>query len=112
LFGLGLSGKQVSRWGKAILQAVEKGQAAPIVKPQRVKRPNDAFLSRLDALKNWRKTAARKMKVESDVILPRQLMEAIAESGPRNTTELSELLSGSVWRMERFGQQILKTVKG
>ena len=95
-----------------ILEAVEKGEKAPIVKPQQPERPDDAFLSRLDALKIWRKNAARKMQVESDVILPRQLMEMIAESGPRSIPELSDLLAGSPWRMARFGPQILKAVKG
>ena len=52
------------------------------------------------------------MKVESDVILPRQLMEMIAESAPRSMPELSKLLAGSPWRMARFGAQILNTVKG
>ena len=112
LFGLGLSHKQVKRWGQEILEAVEKGEKAPIVKPQQAERPNEAFLSRLDALKTWRKLQARKMKVESDVILPRQLMEMIAESGPRSIPELSELLSDSPWRMARFGPQILKAVEG
>ena len=112
LFGLGLSHKQVKRWGKDVLGAVEKGQKAPIVKPQQPERPDEAYLSRLDALKTWRKNAARKMKVESDVILPRQLMEMIAENAPRSMPELSELLAGSPWRMARFGPQILKTVKG
>jgi len=112
LFGLGLSHKQVKLWGKDVLQAVERGQTAPVVKPQQPERPDDAFLSRLDALKTWRKNAARKMKVESDVVLPRQLMETIAENAPRNIPELSDLLSGSAWRMARFGPQILKAVKG
>jgi len=112
LFGLGLSHKQVKHWGKDILRAVEQGEKAPIVKPQQPERPDEAYLSRLDALKNWRKNEARKMKVESDVILPRQLMEMIAESGPCSIPELSELLSGSSWRMARFGPQILKVVKG
>jgi ribonuclease D len=112
LFGLGLSSRQVSRWGKAVLQAVEKGQTAPLVKPQQPERPDDAYLSRLDALKTWRKNAARKIHVESDVVLPRQLMEMIAENGPRTIPELSDLLSGSAWRMARFGPQILKVVKG
>ena len=112
LFGLGLSNRQGMRWGKAILQAVEKGQTAPIVKPQQSKRPDDAYLFRLDALKTWRKYTARKMHVESDVVLPRPLMELIAEKGPRSIPELSELLSGSAWRMARFGPQILKAVKG
>ena len=112
LFGLGLSNRQVMRWGKAILQAVEKGQTAPLVKPQQPERPDDAFLFRLDALKTWRKNAARKMQVESDVVLPRQLMEMIAANGPRSIPELSDLLSGSPWRMTHFGPQILKVVKG
>ena len=112
LFGLGLSHKQVKRWGKDVLQAVEKGQSAPIVKPQQPERPDEAYLSRLDALKTWRKLQARKIKVESDVILPRQLMEMIAESAPGSVPELSELLASSPWRMARFGPQILKTVKG
>jgi ribonuclease D len=112
LFGLGLSTRQVMRWGKSILRAVEKGQAAPLIKPQQPGRPDEAFLSRLDALKTWRKSAARKMQVESDVVLPRQLMESIAERAPRSIPELSGLLSDSPWRMARFGPQILKVVKG
>lgn len=112
LYGLGLSTRQVMRWGKAILQAVKKGQEAPIVKPHQPERPDDAFLSRLDALKTWRKNTARQMQVESDVVLPRQLMELIAERAPRSIPELSELLSDSPWRMARFGPQILNTVKG
>ena len=112
LLGLGLSHRQVDRWGKAVLQAVEQGENAPLVKPHQPERPNEAFLSRLDALKTWRKHTARKMKVESDVVLPRQLMESIAEHAPHDIPELSKLLSESSWRMARFGPQILKVVKG
>jgi ribonuclease D len=112
LLGLGLSHRQVKRWGKAVLHAVEQGEKAPLVKPQQPERPDEAFLSRLDALKNWRKHAARKIKVESDVVLPRPLMEMIAEEGPSSIPELSKLLSESPWRMARYGPQILKAVKG
>jgi ribonuclease D len=112
LFGLGLSSRQVMRWGKAVLQAVEKGQAAPLAKPQQHERPDDAFLSRLEALKTWRKDTARQLGVESDVVLPRQLMELVADRAPRSMTELSDLLASSPWRMARFGPQILKIVKG
>jgi ribonuclease D len=112
LFGLGLSNRQVMRWGRAILDAVERGQVAPLVKPQQHERPDDAFLSRLDALKNWRKETARQMGVESDVVLPRQLLELVAYHAPRSMTELSDLLEGSPWRMARFGPQILKVLKG
>jgi ribonuclease D len=112
LFGLGLSNRQVLRWGRSILQAVEKGQVAPLIKPQQPERPDEAFLSRLEALKSWRKETGRQMGVESDVVLPRQLMELIAENAPRSMEELSGLLASSPWRMGRFGPQILKVVKG
>jgi ribonuclease D len=112
LFGLGLSNRQVVRWGKAVLQAVERGQEAPIVRPQQPERPDDAFLSRLDALKTWRKNTARQMQVESDVVLPRSLMETVAACAPGSITELSGLLANSPWRMTHFGSQILKVVKG
>ena len=112
LYGLGLSSKQVERWGRAILQAVEKGQTAPLAKPQQPDRPDEAFLSRLEALKNWRKNTARQMGVESDVVLPRQLMELIADRAPRSMAELSDMLAGSPWRMDRFGPQILNVIKG
>lgn len=112
LYGLGLSSRQVTRWGKAILQAVQQGQEAPIVKPQQPERPDEAFLARLDALKTWRKNTARQMGVESDVVLPRPLMEGIADRAPQSMAELSGLLEGSPWRMARFGPQILKVVKG
>lgn len=112
LLGLGLSYRQVSRWGRAVLEAVQRGQAAPLVWPQQAERPSEAYLSRLEALKGWRKSAARKMGVESDVILPRSLMEALAEVGPRDMTKLADLLAGSSWRMAHFGPQILKVIKG
>ncbi len=112
LLGLGLSSRQVMRWGKAVLRAVEKGQSASLVKLQQAERPDEAYLSRLDSLKTWRKSAARKMQVESDVVLPRQLMEMIAVNAPNSMPELSNLLASSPWRMARFGPQILNVVKG
>ncbi|MFZ5908634.1 MAG: ribonuclease D [Chloroflexota bacterium] len=112
LLGLGLSYRQVSRWGRAILEAVQRGQEAPLVRPQQAERPDEAYLSRLEALKGWRKSAARKMGVESDVVLPRTLMESLAEAGPRDMTKLADLLAGSSWRMAHFGPQILKVMKG
>lgn len=112
LLDLGLSSKQVKRWGKSLIQAVKEGQTMPIVKPQQTKRPNDAFLSRLDTLKMWRKNTARQMKVESDVVMPRQLLERIAEIAPSNIPDLTEILAETPWRLARYGSQILSAVNG
>jgi ribonuclease D len=112
LLGLGMSHRQVQNWGREILQSVAQGQAAPLVKPQQVKRPNDAFLLRLEALKDWRKKVARGMRVESDVVLPRVIMEKLAEEEPDNLKQLGDLMAESPWRFARFGPQILKVMKG
>lgn len=112
LLGLGLSHRQVSQWGRELLRAVAQGQdAAPVtVSPPR--RPEEDFLARLEALKDWRKRAARVMGVESDVALPRPLMERLAEGAPQNLPELEAALAESPWRLARFGPQILKALKG
>jgi ribonuclease D len=112
LLGAGLSHKQVQNWGRELLQAVVQGQGASLVKVGPVNRPDEAFLYRLEALKQWRKKVAREMGVESDVVLPRSLMEKLAEAAPRNITQVSELMVESPWRMERFGPQLLGVVKG
>jgi ribonuclease D len=112
LLGVGLSQKQVGNWGKELLGAVVQGQEAPLVTVGPIKRPDEAFLYRLEALKQWRKMAAREMRVESDVVLPRSLMEKLAEAAPQNMNQLSELMVESPWRLGSFGPQILQALKG
>jgi ribonuclease D len=112
LLGAGLSQKQVGNWGKELLGAVNQGREAPQVKLGPFKRPDEAFLYRLEALKQWRKKVAREMSVESDVVLPRSLMEKLAEAAPQKMNQLSELLAESPWRFGRFGPQILMALKG
>ncbi|MCF6278443.1 MAG: ribonuclease D, partial [Anaerolineales bacterium] len=66
----GLSQRQIDRFGRALLTAVRRGLQAPLVKRQQTQRPSDAFLLRLDALRNGRKLTASRRGDESDVILP------------------------------------------
>ncbi len=106
---LGLTARQVQNWSGPILQAVARGVSSPLVKRSRPPRPDDAYLKRLEKLKDWRKKAAAKMDVESDVVLPRPLLLALAEKGPR---ELGTVLQPSPWRLEHFGDQILKVLGG
>jgi ribonuclease D len=71
--------------------------------------PDEGYLKRLDKLKNWRKKAAAEMKVESDIVLPRSLLLALAESGP---AEMDAVMRSSPWRLEHFGPQILHVLGG
>ena len=109
LADIGLTSRQMQNWSEAILTAVAAGAKAPLVKGRALPRPNEAYLKRLDRLKDWRKKAAARMDVESDVVLPRQLMLALAEQGP---AELGSILGVSPWRLQHFGDDIRKVLGG
>ena len=107
----GMTPGQIERHGKALLSAVQRGlQGAPI-KPPRSPRPSEAFLERLEALRNWRKTTAQELGMKSDIVLPRDLLIRLAEQNPRDPQALQEILSEVPWRMEHFGGLILGVLR-
>jgi ribonuclease D len=112
LHGLpGMSPKQIKRHGGPLLQAVQRGQRASPIRLSRPPRANDAYLARLDALRQWRKAAAQDMGVESDVVLPKDLMYALAEKNPRKPQDLAEVLFHAPWRLEHFGLDLARILR-
>ncbi len=107
----GMTNHQVSRHGKAILQAVQRGLQAEPIRPPRNIRPDERFLARLEALKQWRKQKAHQLEVESDIILPRDLLHRLAAKNPQNSQVLSDCMADVPWRRERYGEEILKALK-
>ena len=78
----GMSPKILQRHGERLLNAIKNGQSAdPIFKPRRPRLDAD-YLQRMDKLKVWRKDTAKELKVESDIVLPKDLMESIAYHNP------------------------------
>ena len=65
----------------------------------------------MDILKEWRKKTARQMGVESDVVLPRSVLEKIAFTPPTSRADLDILLGEFPWRREKFGNQIWKILQ-
>jgi ribonuclease D len=110
LAAIKLSDRQLQRFGKFMLEAVERGLTAPLVQPTELERMPEAMLNRIQRLKNWRKTKAEEMGVESDVILPRVFMHALAEQNPRSPQAIEQTLAGSPWRLEHFGAEIMQTL--
>jgi ribonuclease D len=104
----GMTQGQIYRHGQRLLEAVTRGSKAEPVFPPRSPRPNEQVLERLDLLKRWRKEVGLQMGVKSDVILPRDVLQALAETNPRSPEELADLMKEVPWRLERFGGQILK----
>ncbi len=107
----GMTQHLLNRHGKALLQAVERGiQAAPVHRPHNA-RPDERFLGRLEALKLWRKRKAQELGVESDVILPRDLLHRLAAQNPQGEQALVECLQDVPWRQQRFGGEILRVIR-
>jgi ribonuclease D len=107
----GMTYPQMRRHGWQILHAVQRGLAAEPLYPARTVRPDDRYLARLDALRNWRKETARDLGVESDVVLPRDMMHALAELDPNQPEALEEVLQKAPRRMERYGEQIRRVLR-
>ncbi|MEZ0396438.1 MAG: HRDC domain-containing protein [Anaerolineales bacterium] len=108
---LGLTGHQIHAYGRDLLAAVERGRQAAPLRHTRPSRPSQAYLDRLEALSQWRKGVARKMGVDSDIVLPRPFMHAIAERAPQTPAELAAAMPNAPWRIERFGADILAVVQ-
>lgn len=112
LAGIGLSAKQIRLWGSEILAAARRGVESPLITREQIRRPNEPMLRRLEKLKNWRKTLAKDMGVESDVILPKVYLNPLAENPPRTIEDLKLILGDSSWRFHQYGTQILKILGG
>ena len=46
------------------------------------------------------------------MVLPRDIMHAIAESKPRATGDLRPIMAELPWRLERYGERIVKVLRG
>lgn len=95
-----------------ILEAVDKGmKSTPPKRPQR-KRRDEHFHHRYEQLHRWRKYKGRERKVESDIILPRETLIAIAQAAPRTLNELKPVMDPLLWRFQTYGEDILKALWG
>ena len=103
----GFSPKQIGGFGNAFIAAVKRGLHADLVKRTSSPRPSDAFMFRFEKLRNWRKEKAQKIGVESDIVMPRFLIEVVAKENPSNLDELAIVLAKSPWRLNEYGEEIL-----
>jgi ribonuclease D len=103
----GMSANVFQRHHAGLLQAVTTGKTATPPKRERMPRPDQGVLNRLNSLHDWRKEQGKRLEVESDVVLPREYMEKIAFHNPVNLTELNAIMQKIPWRFERYGSAIL-----
>jgi ribonuclease D len=105
----GLSERLIQRSGDAIIEAVARGRKTePPSPPQRTDAiPSPEILARYDALHEWRKQRAVERGVESDVIVPRGALWALARRGPIGLEELDQIPGLGPWRRAEYGEELL-----
>jgi ribonuclease D len=107
----GLNERLIKRYGRNLLATIYKGeQTTPIKKPRRV-RPEQKYLDRYNALRDWRKNKGKELSVDSDVVLPRDYLELIASANPRSMQELDVHMKDIPYRSKHFGKDILRVLK-
>ena len=104
---IGLTQRQIDRFARSILPAVRRGRSAPLPRKPRGNHRDDDMVGRYEALREWRKGVARRRRVESDIILPRDLMEILARKVPRDRNSLKALMQPLEWRFLTYGTEIL-----
>ena len=108
----GCSSKVVGRYGDGMLAAIARGNGIPeamLPKHPRARKPRvpPTVQRRIEALTRWRTAAAERGGLAPGLLLPRRLVERLAEEGPASIESLHRIESFRRWRAEAFGQEIL-----
>ncbi|MBK8905084.1 MAG: HRDC domain-containing protein [Anaerolineaceae bacterium] len=108
----GMSAGQTRRYGRQLLNVIAEGLAASHPPyPPRSQRPPEAAMNRYDKLHTWRKNTASQRGVESDVIISRDALWAIALQNPQTEAELQQIEEVGTWRGKTYGQEILAVLR-
>jgi ribonuclease D len=104
----GLGRSHVERYGYVIMRAVQHGRTAKLpLRPDRNPRIDAATLARFNALHEWRKARALKRGVESDVIVPKDALWAMARTVPQSPDDLLTIPGLGPWKRAQYGTELL-----
>ncbi|PLX84392.1 MAG: ribonuclease D [Desulfuromonas sp.] len=113
LVGLeGLFPRVVDRYGRRLLEAVEKGRNLPEgdlpVFPRTPRAERDpAAEKRLLLLKAWRRKKAQEMEMDPGIVINNALLEEVSRCPPRGAEDLADLPALKNWQREVLGEGIL-----
>ncbi len=115
----GMSERLVDRCGAELLRAIRRAARLRPIPTQPVRDPDSPALSQAqrsayDRLRAWRKQAALARRVDASLILPRPVMQQLAElrSPPRDLDALTASGLIETWRCARYGVGILAALRG
>ena len=108
----GLVPRLADRYAQPILAALERGRDTPLPHPPSAEPVDPAILGRYDQLRRWRKAAAAERGVESDIVVPREVLWDIARAAPRSLAALQPLMDCLPWRFQAYGPALLHALWG
>ncbi len=98
----------LQRYAKGLLRVIANAQRDPIpIPPRGPSRPDDNVLARYQLLHQWRKHKAVERGVESDIILPKEALWALAYRAPVSYDELADIEGLWPYRREKYASEIL-----
>ncbi len=99
--------------GDEFIQAVKHGLASRVTRRPPPQEPiPQPIVDRYSALHSWRKRTAVARGVESDVIISRDALWAIARRNPRSLAELGGIRGLGPWRRRTYGEALVSVVNG
>jgi ribonuclease D len=107
----GIKDYHIRRYGSQIIEAVERGKHTDPPQPPASPQPTDEEVQRFRALRSWRKRTAARRDVNSDVILPKDVMWTLAEENPSDHSDLEEIEGLGPWRRKTYGSAILRVIR-
>ncbi len=108
----GMTPRQIQRYGADVLAAVGRGRSGPRPRHPKSENGDQIIQARYETLRRWRKRAAEARQIESDVVLPREMLWTIARSAPRTLDELKPMMQPLTWRHRTYGQEIINALWG
>jgi len=108
----GMTPGQIQRYGDKIITAVAEGLAVPEAELPRFPRISRDEISegarqRTKQLKAWRQDISARFGLDSGVVAPNWLLEAVAEQNPASMEGLGVIAGMRNWQRELYGQEIV-----
>jgi len=111
-----LSEKQISMYGKDLIQVVADALKTPESELPVYPSNNSTVLpngvsARIKALKTWRVSKARALEIDPGMLCNNALITAIAIQNPRDTESLEKVKEMKRWQNQVFGSEIITVLK-
>jgi ribonuclease D len=111
-----LSATQMERHGRDVLAAIQKALDMPVSQLPRYPRQKSKTLpavvsNRIQLLRSWRESQARRLKIDPSLICSKATMGALAERRPQKAEDLADLDGLRQWQRKAFGKDLLAALQ-